>query len=303
MTPETAFIDEAGKLLNLNEEQKKQLLELYSRFKTENSEPEIPIHQTEKKIKDAGTDAANSQKIEAMETMADGLAHDLNNILAGIVGYSEVAQMLAGGNKQIFEIQGKVLDTCDRAKRLIDQVLSFSRHNYQPHDEELMQMPPVIRNVLKQLENTHHENIRIKESIEENSGLIKASPAMMHQIIFNICTNAAEAMKEKGGTLSVCLSTLKHERDSKTQDSKLEPGHYIKISISDTGPGIPEEIMDKIFDPYFTTKEKGEGTGLGLSVVHGVVKNYRGKITVNSSPGISTVFEIMLPLMIIPDNI
>ena len=293
---------EVHRLWKITKDQNEQLLDLNSKLKVKVVEQNREIRQTEKERNELEVQLINAQKMEAMGTLASGIAHDFNNILSGIVGYSEVAMLLADKDKQVSNILGKILEACDRAKSLINQVLSFSRQNYQAHDEEPIQVAPIISEVVKLLKVSLPENIEIKENINKNTGLIKASPTMIHQVIMNLSTNAIHAMKANGGVLSIDLSTVKLDSESYQINNDMKPGHYLKLTISDNGPGIPAETMEKIFDPYFTTKDKGEGTGLGLSVVHGIIKNYKGTISVNSEPNVLTTFEAVLPLMILPDN-
>lgn len=260
------------------------------------------MKQADKKQKESAVQLTDTPKMAAMEILANGIAHDFNNILSGIVGYSEVAMLLAKNDKQISNILEKILGTCDQAKSLINQVLSFSRQNYESPDEQPLEVEPIIRKVIELLKASLPENIEIKENIYKNTGLISASPALIHQVIMNLCTNAIQAMKENGGTLTIDLSAIELDFDNLPTKIHLEPGHYLKLTISDNGPGIAIESMEKIFDPYFTTKAKGEGTGLGLSVVHGVVKNYKGTVTVTSEANVKTTFEVLLPLIILPND-
>lgn len=291
---------EVRRLWKITKDQNEQLLDLNSKLKVKVVEQNREIIQTEKERNELEVQLIDAQKMEAMGTLASGIAHDFNNILSGIVGYSEVAMLLADNDKQVSNILGKILEACDRAKSLINQVLSFSRQNYQAHDEEPIQVAPIISEVIKLLKVSLPENIEIKENIDKDTGLIKASPTMIHQVIMNLCTNAIHAMKENGGILSITLFTTELTPDNPLINSYVKPGHYLRLIISDNGPGIPSETMEKIFDPYFTTKEKGEGTGLGLSVVHGIVKNYNGAVTVDSEANVQTTFDVILPLMILP---
>ena len=293
---------EVRRLWTITRDQNEQLLDLNSKLKVRVVEQNKEIRQTEKERNELEVQLVNAQKMEAMGTLASGIAHDFNNILSGIVGYSEVAMLLAENNKQVSSMLEKILEACDRAKLLINQVLSFSRQNYQAIDEEPIQVAPIISEVVKLLRISLPENIEIKENIDKDTGLIKASPTMIHQVIMNLCTNAIQAMKVNGGTLLIDLSTTILDPDSSLINNNVRPGKYLKLTISDTGPGIPVETMEKIFDPYFTTKEKGEGTGLGLSVVHGIVKNYKGVITVNSKANVQTSFDVLLPPLILPDE-
>lgn len=261
---------------------------------------EDKIKQADIKKKESAVQVTDTPKMIAMETLANGIAHDFNNILSGIVGYSEVAMLHAKNDEQISNLLEKILETCDQAKSLINQVLSFSRQDYTPQDEEPLEVEPIISKVMKHLKASLPENIEIKESINKNTGLILASPTLIYQVIMHLCTNAIQAMKENGGILTINLSTIVIDFDSFPSNKHLAPGHYLKLIVGDNGPGIATENIEKIFDPYFTTKAKGEGTGLGLSVVHGVVKNYKGAVTVNSEANVKTAFEILLPLMILP---
>lgn len=293
---------EVRRLWKITREQNEQLLDLNSKLKVKVVEQDEEIKQTEKERNKLAVQLIDAQKMEAMGTLASGIAHDFNNILSGIVGYSEVAMLLAENDIKISNILGKILEASDRAKSLINQILSFSRQNYQAYDEEPIEVAPIISEVIKLLRVSLPENIEIKKNIGRNTGLIRASPTMIHQVIMNLCTNAIHAMKENGGTLTIDLSITELNGKSSMINNNLEPGHYLKLAISDNGPGIPIETMEKIFDPYFTTKEKSEGTGLGLSVVHGIVKNYSGNVTVNSEPNVQTTFDIVLPLMIFSKN-
>ena len=260
------------------------------------------VKQSDEERKKPDSQLIQASKMEAMETLANGIAHDFNNILSGIVGYSEVALLIAEKDKQVSNILNKILDTCERAKFLINQILSFSRQNYGLYDDEPVHVEPIISEVIRLLRVSLPENIEIKVNINNDTGLIKASPSMIRQVIMNICTNAVQAMKENGGVLSIDLSSVKIDMNSDLPNAAVIPGYYVKLIISDNGSGISDEIMGRIFDPYFTTKEKGEGTGLGLSVVHGIIKNYKGSISVSSKPDIKTSFEILLPLMVIPGS-
>jgi two-component system cell cycle sensor histidine kinase/response regulator CckA len=240
------------------------------------------------------------QKMEAMETLSNGIAHDFNNILSGIVGYSEVALMIAEKDIQVKNILGKILEACDQAKTLIDQVMSFSRQNWQAGDEAPMRLVPVIKEVIELVKASLPANIEIRGNITQDADIIYASPTMIRKVIINLCTNAIQAMKENGGTLAIELKERKVDQES-AKSQNITPGPYLMLSVSDSGPGIPENIRDRIFDPYFTTKAKGEGTGLGLSVVYGVIKNNKGAVKVSSIPDKKTTFDILLPQIEITD--
>ncbi len=236
----------------------------------------------------------HQRKMEALSTLANGLAHDFNNILSGIVGYSEVALSMVEKDKPVTNIIERILKVCESAKSLIEPILAFSRQNWHAGDEEPMRMASVVREAIELLKVSLPANIKIMEKIDCDEGIIFSSKAMIHRVVMNLCENSIHAMKDKGGTLSIELKETELDQASAATDN-IAPGHYLMLSVSDTGTGIPEEIIDRIFDPYFTTKGDGEGAGLGLSVVYGAIKNYKGAVKVKSTPGIKTTFEILLP--------
>ena len=237
----------------------------------------------------------SAQRMEAIGTLAGGIAHDFNNILASIMGYCELALEEVDEESQIHNDLGQILKGCSRAKALIYQILTFSQQTDQ--ERVPVQVSHVVKEVLKLLRASLPSNIDIQKRITKNLDYILADPTQIHQIVMNLCTNAAHAMRENGGVLEVKLFqvTLNEEFTKNYPDLKL--GQYIKLSFKDTGHGIPEDVKDSIFNPYFTTKEKGDGTGLGLAVVHGIVKNLEGEITVESQPGKGSTFDIYLPVV------
>jgi len=158
-----------------------------------------------------------------------------------------------------------------------------------------MDIRPIVKEGLKFLRASLPVTIEIRENIDGNLGVIEADPTQIHQMLMNLCTNAAHAMREKGGILEVSVAKFILTPERSSAIAELEPGPYLKLRVSDTGHGMPPEVLRRIFDPYFTTKQGGEGTGLGLAVVHGIVKSYRGGITVSSEPGKGSAFEIYLP--------
>ncbi|MBN2106841.1 MAG: response regulator [Deltaproteobacteria bacterium] len=234
------------------------------------------------------------QKMEAIGTLAGGIAHDFNNILTAVVGYAEL-----GLHKKLIE-QGKteyiftqILNAGNRAKDLIKHILTFSRQR----DEERMpvKLGSIIKEALKLICVGLPRHIHIQENIRAAADTVFADPTQVHQIIMNLCTNAAQAMKEKGGILEVALNEVHIDPASKEQYPDLAPGEYLKLTVGDTGDGIDPKVIDRIFDPFFTTKAPGEGTGMGLAVVHGIVKNYGGKILVSGESGKGTTFSVLLP--------
>jgi PAS domain S-box-containing protein len=242
------------------------------------------------------TQLQQAQKMEAIGTLAGGIAHDFNNILMPLLIHTEMTlDALPEDSPWIFSLE-EVLKAGNRAKDLVKQILAFSRQS----DEQKthMKIKLVVEDCLKLLRSSLPSTIQIRLNTETQEGAdtVYADPTQVHQVLMNLCTNAYHAMREDGGTLEVSLVNINIDSNSETSLPDLNPGTYLRLSVRDTGCGMEKEIMDRIFDPYFTTKGKGEGTGLGLSVVHGIVKNHEGEITVESELGKGTVFHVFLPV-------
>jgi PAS domain S-box-containing protein len=233
-----------------------------------------------------------AQKMEAIGALAGGIAHDFNNILSAITGYIELA-MLSEGSQNCDNELKEALKASNRAKDLVKQILAFSRQT----DEERMpvRVGLVVEEAVKFLRATIPTTIDIKTCNDEKSGAVLANTAELHQIVMNLCTNAVHAIGEKEGILEIDVQNTEIDHTQKDDFIGLDLGPYTRVSISDTGAGIHPEALERIFNPYFTTKEKGVGTGLGLAVVHGIVKKYGGAIKVESKPGKGSTFHIYLP--------
>ncbi len=235
-----------------------------------------------------------SQKMEAIGTLAGGIAHDFNNILAPILGYTELALTRVSPHDPLATDLQQVTRASLRAKELVQQILAFSRQS--PKERKPLRPHLVVKEALKLLRASLPSTIEIREDISAECGAILADPTQLHQIIMNLCTNAYQAMRETGGVLGVSLSNVTiGEEDSKVISAELVPGEYVLLEVSDTGSGMDRATMARIFEPYFTTKATGEGTGLGLSVVHGIVKSHQGQINVYSELGQGTNFHVYLP--------
>ncbi len=238
-----------------------------------------------------------AQKLEAIGTLAGGIAHDFNNILSAIFGFSELALIQNKGIKgkegdKLRKNLKEVINAAERARGLVRQILTFSRQGEQ--EMKPIDISAVIKDALKLLRSSLPSFIEMQQYIPDESYVVMGDPTQVHQIILNLCVNARDAMKKDGGILRVDLQPVRLMEGS-LPGKDLPPGEYLEISVSDTGSGIPVEIMEHIFDPYFTTKKIGEGTGLGLSVVHGIVRHHGGEIMLYSEPGNGTVFHIYLP--------
>lgn len=234
----------------------------------------------------------HSQKMEAMGTLAGGIAHDFNNILGAILGYTELSiNELSEGSLVRANLE-YVLSAAGRAKELVKQILAFSRKADQ--EKKPVYLGNIIKETMKLLRSTLPTTIELRSRIADNLNPIMADPTRLHQVIMNLCTNAGHAMRENGGILEITLEEIALEADT-IKGKELEPGFYQRLSISDTGHGMDAETQRRIFDPYFTTKKEGEGTGMGLSVAHGIIKSHKGEITVYSEPGKGTTFHVLLP--------
>jgi PAS domain S-box-containing protein len=234
-----------------------------------------------------------SQKMEAIGTLAGGIAHDFNNILTVIIGCTELTLMGVSEKDPSYHHLKQIQQAGSRATDLVKQILTFSRQGQQ--EEKLIQTRFIVQEAIKMLRASLPSTIEIQQQIGKDPGLIIADPTQIHQILMNLGTNAAHAMREKGGILEVRLNNVYVAAEEAGQYPDLTPGPYVDIVISDTGHGMGPEVLERIFDPYFTTKKLGEGTGLGLAVVYGIVKRYRGDIKVQSEPGKGSLFEIFLP--------
>ncbi|MBU0484888.1 MAG: response regulator [Proteobacteria bacterium] len=234
-----------------------------------------------------------AQKMESIGTLAGGIAHDFNNILTPILGYTEIVmQSLPADSENSINLR-EVLNAGLRAKDLVKQILTFSRSSGE--EREPVALQPIIKESLKLLRSSLPTTIKIHENVDPDCSPILANPTQIHQILMNLCTNAYQAMRNNGGKLTVSLSDIELGPDDYVGNINLQPGKYLRLEVSDTGPGINPTLQEKIFEPYFTTKAHGEGTGLGLSVVHGIVKNHGGHITLYSEPNQGTTFHIYLP--------
>ena len=235
-----------------------------------------------------------SQKMEAIGTLAGGIAHDFNNILAAVIGYTEMALEEISENHPVEERMKRVLKAGYRGKDLVNQILTFSRQR----EKEQVPIEPglIIEDALKLLRPLIPSTISIQCDVKASNNMMMADPGQIHQILMNLCTNAAHAMRENGGVLHIVVEDIMIESCGRdTQYTDLEPGPYVVLTVMDSGHGLDAALAGKIFEPFFTTKKSGEGTGLGLSVVNGIVKGLKGSIRVDSQPGKGACFKVYLP--------
>ena len=242
------------------------------------------------------TQLRQAQKVEAIATLAGGVAHDFNNILSAIFGYTEIALMALPAEAPVRNHLQQVLKAGHRAKDLVRQILTYSRHC---GDEEktAVEIGPIVKETVKFLRASLPSTIEIRRDIAEGSHIALATPTQMHQVLLNLCTNALHAMEEKGGVLGISLAQIQLNGNGARDFPDLKPGPYLKLAVSDTGGGMDPLTVERIFDPYFTTKEVGKGSGLGLAVVHGIVKHCEGSINVKSQRGVGSTFTVLLPMI------
>jgi len=232
------------------------------------------------------------QKMEAIGTLAGGVAHDFNNILSAIIGYTELAIRKSQRSNHVYNYLQQIMKAGDRAKSLVKQILTFSRQSEQ-EEEIVVRIDLIAKEVLRLLRAAIPASIEIQHDIATDC-YVRIDPILIHQILMNISINASHAMQENGGLLTVSLTKIDPD-PNQLKEVQIPVNHYVRLSIQDTGHGMDEAIQDRIFEPYFTTKELGVGTGMGLSVVLGIVKSHKGYIKVESAPGKGARFDIYLP--------
>ena len=265
-------------LSDANQDLKKEI-EIRQKFERERAELEKQLFQL--------------QKMETIGTLAGGIAHDFNNILTPILGYTDMAlEELPPESNLRFDIE-QINNAAHRGKDLVQQVLTFSREL--DFENKPIQLQPIVTEALNLIKAAFPPGVVINRHFDEGIGTVLADPTHIHQIVMNLCTNANHAMMKTGGILDVKLDAVSIDQKSAEKIPNLKKGEYIRLTISDTGHGMDIKTKERIFEPFFTRKEVGSGSGLGLSVVHGIINNYGGAIVVDSSPGKGTTFMIYLP--------
>lgn len=261
---------------------------VFMRDISDRKEAEAALRKSEERL-------LQSQKMEAIGTLAGGIAHDFNNILFAMTGYTELAMESLPPNSEIRSDLQRVLDAGKRAGQMVKQILTFSRQS-QPERQPL-DLGPIVKEGLKFLRGSIPTTIEISQSVQPNLGKVYGDPTQVHQVLMNFCTNAVHAMGHGKGLLSVELSAVEIDQEDAAGYPELVAGKYVRLTVGDTGHGIPREILPRIFEPYFTTKKAGEGTGLGLAVVHGIVRSHGGSISVYSEIDKGTTFHVYLPVI------
>lgn len=249
--------------------------------------------QAEEEKKNIEYQLQQAQKMETIGTLAGGIAHDFNNILSVIIGYTELILMNANVNSEVRQNLKEIFNASKHARDMVKQILAFSRQNKQ--ERKPIQVAHIVKEALKMLRASLPATISIQQKIEKNTAIIEADPTQIHQVLMNLCTNAAHAINEKDGVLEIILANVELDQQAVAKIPDIQAGSYLKLSVRDTGDGIPPDALQQIFNPYFTSKEKGEGTGLGLAVVQGIIKSLNGAITVDSEVGKGSRFHAYLP--------
>jgi PAS domain S-box-containing protein len=239
-----------------------------------------------------------AQKIEALGTLAGGIAHDFNNILGAMMGFAELSSLAMPEAHEGREYLENLLSAGERAQHLVKQILSFSRQ--EKTERKLLSLQPVIKETLRFLRASLPATIDIRYHLKAEKALVVADHTQIHQVLLNLATNAAHAMEEKGGMLEISMEELIFPRETISEMSSfegLQPGPYLELKVSDTGEGMDSQVLERIFEPFFTTKEPGKGTGMGLAMVYGIVKDHEGMILVDSQPGQGSTFRVLLPVI------
>jgi signal transduction histidine kinase/CheY-like chemotaxis protein len=282
-------------IILLNTANALESLEFYQLLRNQNSNLEKMVKERTKALANSEKQLQQVMKLQAIGTLAGGIAHDFNNILFPIVGYTELTMDDTPEDSQARQNLQEVLKATNRAKELVQQILAFSRQSSQ--ERKPLKIQYLIKEAFKLLRATIPSSIEIDCDIDEFCGPINGDPTQIHQIIMNLCTNAYHAMQESGGKLEVKLKEININYEQSLERVGIKIGKHIELTVKDSGHGMDQQVMDRIFEPYYTTKEQGKGTGLGLSVIHGIVKNYAGDIVVSSQSGKGSTFKVYLPVI------
>lgn len=251
--------------------------------------------QADEENKSLQVQLQHAQKMEAIGTLAGGIAHDFNNILGAVLGYAEMVQDDISLESRTRHDIDQVVKASHRAKELVKQILNFSR---QAATEQIPLHPAsIVKEAVKMLRSSLPSTIDIQQDVDQEAGLILADPTQIHQVLVNLCTNALHSMEETGGKLTISLKKTTFSKTELASEPQVQPGDFMQLSVGDTGSGITPEIQKKMFDPYFTTKEVGKGTGMGLAIIHGITKSYKGFVNYDSKLGEGTVFHVYLPII------
>ena len=239
-----------------------------------------------------------AQKMQAMGTLAGGIAHEFNNMLAAILGFTQLASDDVAPSTPTYQHLQSVLSAGNRAKELVQQILTFSRQSNP--ERQTVSLSGLVEENLSLIRASLPTTIAIESAIAPDSGTVLANPTQLHQILINLCANAEYAMRQTGGILTIDVARIEVDVPIVAIDGQLQPGSYVRLTVRDTGCGMPPDVMARIFEPFYTTKGIGEGTGMGLSIVHGIVSSHGGAMTVKSRLGEGSEFAFYLPRLDMP---
>jgi signal transduction histidine kinase/CheY-like chemotaxis protein len=282
-------------IILLNTANALESIEFYTLLRNQNETLEKMVEERTQTLAKYERQLQQVLKIQAIGTLAGGIAHDFNNILFPIVGYTELTMDEVPEESVAHNNLAEILKAANRARDLVQQILTFSRQSGQERKPTKVQF--IIKEALKLLRASIPASIEIIHEIDEDCRPVMGDATQMHQVIMNLCTNAYQAMQDKGGRLTVSLQEVDISYEETVEKIGMQPGKHLRLAVIDEGCGMEASVLDRIFEPYYTTKEQGKGTGLGLSVIHGIVKNHRGDITVTSSPGKGSTFQVYLPVI------
>ncbi|MBI9088313.1 MAG: response regulator [Desulfobacterium sp.] len=275
-------------MLTLLDRDDDKICVLFIRDLTQRKQADLRQQQLEIQLRRA-------QKLEAIGILAGGIAHDFNNILSSIIGFTQLIQMeLSTTDGKCQKFTQRILAASERARDLIQQILTCGRNS--PTHKSPCTIRPVIREALKLVRPSTPSTIEIHQDLGSKGEKILADPTQIHQVMMNLCTNGIQAMEGQQGVLSIRLDKIDITPDTRHQPWDLTPGGHLRLEVRDTGCGMEESTLDAIFDPYFTTKQLSQGTGLGLATVHGIVTDHGGSIRVTSKPGQGSCFQIFFPI-------
>ena len=269
--------------------------EYHKLLRDQNTILEKKVEERTKALARSESQLQQVMKLQAIGTLAGGIAHDFNNILFPIVGYTELTLDDIPAGSQASQNLEEVLKAANRAKELVKQILTFSRQNDQ--ERKPLKVQSLIKEALKLLRATIPSTIEINSFIDDECGLIEGDPTQIHQVIMNLCTNAFHALQDTGGKIEVSLKEANLDYDQSMLRAGMNIGRHLELVVKDNGHGMTQQVIERIFEPYFTTKEQGKGTGLGLSVIHGIIKNHGGDISVESQPDKGATFRVFLPVI------
>ncbi len=280
-------------IILLNTANALESLEFYRLLRNHNASLERQIEERTQALAESERQMQQVLKLQAIGTLAGGIAHDFNNILFPIIGYTELTMDDVPEGSPIRRNLEEILKAASRAKELVQQILTFRRQN--GHERRPLKVHGIVGEALRLLRASIPKTIEIDCVVDPHCRSIMGDPTQIHQVVMNLCTNAYQAMQETGGTLAVRLDHVNISYEETLKRIGIKMGPHVHLTVSDEGVGMEPTVLDRIFEPYYTTKEPGKGTGLGLSVIHGIVKNHGGFITVESAPGKGSTFHVYLP--------